>query len=407
MALKDFMQKMQGMADMMTARREEGQRVPQNTMPNGSVSGYVPPATGRHGVRGATASRSRNTSAPQGTEFPQLQPSMPARPMAQSAGAQSAGANQPYGNQTTSQPMPPAKEGRMSEWFRRFKERNQPEETTQHNGTAPQPPVNNGNGVNQQPYSNAGQQPYGNAGQQSYSNAGQQPGFNGVNQQPVQPQMPVNNGYNPRHQSDAPMAGGYSQQNAYAQQPPQGTQPPMPRMPQQGAQPPVMPNVPQQKPQEPRILYVNTRPDEQGNTYALTLHMVQITSVASCYHLLEYMQEDEMVVVNAEQITDMAEASRCIDMLFGAATAMKLNFERISGKTIYLIAPRRVKMAPSDGMQSLNEADRANRWPGSSRARGQEAQHDAYRSGYDRRPAMPRQPQYADRGGYGSSGGRY
>ena len=51
----NFKEKMQGLVQKVTTRREEGQRPPLSTMPNGSVSGFVP-----------KVSRRRPEEAPQG-----------------------------------------------------------------------------------------------------------------------------------------------------------------------------------------------------------------------------------------------------------------------------------------------------------------------------------------------------
>ena len=43
--------------------------------------------------------------------------------------------------------------------------------------------------------------------------------------------------------------------------------------------------------------------DEQGNVYRMTMRVAQITGVNSCYGLIEFMQNQEAIIVNAEYIT--------------------------------------------------------------------------------------------------------
>lgn len=196
----------------------------------------------------------------------------------------------------------------------------------------------------------------------------QGPLFMGNMQQPAQ-----NTGYQPRHQSPA------SQQNAWNAAPQQPTMntgyAPRPHAAPQVGQPGFAPQqapqqVPQQAPQtqESNVAYFpGTVRDDAGNGYAMILRVAQITGIPSCYRLLEFMQNNEATIVNAEQITDVMEANRCMDMLFGAAYAMNQTFERISGKMIYLIAPRHVQVIPFDTMRHMSEMDMERRWPGATR----------------------------------------
>ena len=143
----------------------------------------------------------------------------------------------------------------------------------------------------------------------------------------------------------------------------------------------------------------------------MTLRVAQITGIASCYRLLEFMQNNETVIVNAEQITDAMEASRCMDMLFGAAYAMNQNFERIASRMIYLIAPRHVHVLPYESMLHLSQQDIERRWPGSARASGQEARRPASRQedfapAFGQHAAAAPQTQYTGFGGFGAFGGR-
>ena len=164
------------------------------------------------------------------------------------------------------------------------------------------------------------------------------------------------------------------------------------------------------QPQQPdNVFYLNTVQDNQNNNYAIVMRVAQVSSIASCYHLLEFMQNDEAVIVNLDQISDATEANRCIDMLFGAAYAMKQNFERISTRSIYLIAPRRVHLMPSDSMMQLSQTDLERRWPGLSRMGAQEnhrGHQEDFAPAFGHRTAAARPGQYTDYGGFSGLGRR-
>lgn len=111
-----------------------------------------------------------------------------------------------------------------------------------------------------------------------------------------------------------------------------------------------------------------------GHAYKLVFRVAQITGVPSCFRVIEFMYNNEAVIVNAEQITDLVEADRCMDLIFGAACAMKQRLMRVSGKQIYLITPPQVYVAPFDGLRRAGMADIERRWPGALQANMQPQQ---------------------------------
>ena len=314
MALKDIVQRMQGMVDHVTARREEGQTPQRSVMPNGSVSGHQPVLGPKKSIFGSFGRKHREEDEAEATAMPPLQPNVPPRPMAQSAAPQ-----QPYGNQATSQQMPPPQHNARANW----NQRSQGGGWTQSFGTMNQPPVQN------------------------------QPAQGTMNQPPVQPSQQM---------------------------------------------PPVQPV--QQAPKGTVYDFVTGMPQEVNNAYAMVLRVVQITGIPSCYPLLEFMKRDEAVIVNAEQITDQLEVNRCMDMLFGAASAMNKHFERIAGRMIYLIAPLNVHVVPSDSVMQISQSDRERRWPGSSRSGAQAARNDDFQPRFGQRAQAPQQAQFTDYGGF-------
>ena len=171
--------------------------------------------------------------------------------------------------------------------------------------------------------------------------------FNGtgpVPQQPVQPQQapfaqPV------YQQPVQPQQGGYSV-------------PPQPAMPQQPQQP-----APQSYPFAGGDSFV-----ADGNAYKMVMRVAQITGVPSCFRVIEFMYNNEAVIVNAEQVTDLVEADRCMDLIFGAACAMQQRLMRVSGKQIYLITPPQIYVAPFEQLRRFGMEDIERRWPGALQA---------------------------------------
>ncbi len=162
------------------------------------------------------------------------------------------------------------------------------------------------------------------------------------------------------------------QQNA--NQPPRGfTQQQAPVQPQQ----PVMPQQPAAPQQSGAQTFAFPGGDSyvvDGHAYKLIFRVAQITGVPSCFRVIEFMYNNEAVIVNAEQITDLVEADRCMDLIFGAACAMKQRLMRVSGKQIYLITPPQVYVAPFDSLRRAGMADIERRWPGAMQANMQPQQ---------------------------------
>jgi len=209
-----------------------------------------------------------------------------------------------------------------------------------------------------------------------------QPGY----QQPMQanPQMP------PRPQAQFQgQNGGVPQQmgpaqpgQAFQQNMPQATRPGFgqPAFQQNAApQQPLRGFSTQQPPVQPQAAPVQTEPQTfafpggdsymvDGHAYKLIFRVAQITGVPSCFRVIEFMYNNEAVIVNAEQITDLVEANRCMDLIFGAACAMKQRLMRVSGKQIYLITPPQVYVAPFDNLRRAGMEDIERRWPGAMQA---------------------------------------
>ena len=314
MAFKD---KLQELLQKVTAHRE-GEQQPLSNRPNGGVSGYQPKVRRPRPVqevREEHPAAAFGAMAPRGVN-PQMMPPIQQNPQMAT------------GRQQMTPPQQPAPQAR-------------------YNG--PQPV--------QQPA-----QPLQRGGLFRFQHGAAQP------QQPSQPQQPV--------QAPQPLQQQTAWQQGYTfqQTPVQQGYPQQQSMPQQPVQP-----QPAQQPAQPQTAdqgnvryFPGTFVGEGGSAYKMVLRVAQITGVPSCYRLIEFMQNSEAMIVNAEQIADVMEANRCMDLLFGAAYAMNQNFVRISGKMIYLVAPRSMQVLPFDSMLYMSQEDVERRWPGSNRAPVQE-----------------------------------
>ncbi len=207
----------------------------------------------------------------------------------------------------------------------------------------------------------------------------------GMPQQPQQPQF-SRTGYQPpvqpRPQAQFQGQPGYAFPHSAPQQ---ATRPGFnqPVFQQNAAQPPrgfttQQPAVqPQQAQQNDGHTFAFPGGDSfvvDGHAYKLVFRVAQITGVPSCFRVIEFMYNNEAVIVNAEQITDLVEADRCMDLIFGAACAMKQRLMRVSGKQIYLITPPQVYVAPFDSLRRAGMADIERRWPGAMQANMQPQQ---------------------------------
>ena len=224
-------------------------------------------------------------------------------------------------------------------------------------------------------------------------------------------------GYQPQpYQQSAPQQ---PQRPAFGQPPMQSVQqPPMQAQPafQRGFTMPQQP-VQQAPQQENNTFFFPGDYQVDGNSYKLVFRVAQITGVPSCFRVIEFMYNNEAVIVNAEQITDLVEADRCMDLIFGAACAMKQRLMRVSGKQIYLITPPQVYVAPFENLRRAGMEDIDRRWPGALQMNMQPVgtvqpqrgfgaapqQQNDFAGGFGRRASRgsARPGDYTDYGGFG------
>lgn len=219
-------------------------------------------------------------------------------------------------------------------------------------------------------FSAQGQQPMGQNGAQRFNTGYNAPQGNPMNGQPVTGQpvtgQPVTgqpvNGYNAPYGGNQPyQQTGATNQNGY-NAPYGGNQPYQ----QTGATAPNQATqqhaVPEQMQGNVRY-YPNSFVDDDGNRYRALLNVVQVTSVSSCYRLIEFLQNNEILLVNAEDISDRMEARRCLDILYGACVVSKCSLTRVSKDTLYIITPSDVKLSAFDGIRRMGEQDIQMNWP--------------------------------------------
>ena len=200
-------------------------------------------------------------------------------------------------------------------------------------------------------------------GQTGYQRPANQP--MGANQPPMGQQMPPRPQAQFQGQQRTPFQNAAPQRGFTTNQPP--GQPQQAWQTQKQTPPPQNPAPVQNQPET----FAFTGGDGyvvDGHAYKMVVRVAQITGVPSCFRVIEFMYNNEAVVVNAEQVTDLVEAERCMDLIFGAACAMKLRLMRVSGKQIYLITPPQVCVIPFENLGRAAMDDINRNWPGAVQA---------------------------------------
>lgn len=362
MAFKDWTQ---SMWDKIKARSPFGQEDVESNMANGGFSGYKPNTAKHRAMRETqqqTVMQDGLQMDPMMTGMNWEQPQMPEQSTA-------------FGGFTGM--MPPQGTGYQ--------------QATGYQPTGYQQPMNGFTNM-QQPM---GYQPSG-------STAPFQP-VGGWQEQPQQTYMdPMMNGFGAPQQQPQPFSYG----NTVPFQPVnQGNQ--------------FQPQQPQQPAQMDNISYMpGNFVGEDGKAYSHCERIAVLSNVSMCYRIIEFMRNKESVIVSTEQITDEAENQRCLDLLYGAAFAMKCSFTRIAAKSIYLVAPATVMVIPYEAVRRMSDQDINNRWPEQeretrfdrfsrsenrygSRNQGYGRQQEGYSFG---RRDYARQDEYAPYGGYNAVG---
>ena len=243
-------------------------------------------------------------------------------------------------------------------------------------------------------------------------------GYQNMNQMGTGYQQSVNAFQQDYQNQNAFQATGY--QNAFGaeyQQPQQSgfqqmatgyQQPQQPWQEQQNYAAPHNGGMDYQQPQMDNISYMpGNFVGNDGRAYSHVERVAQLTQVAACYRIIEFMRNGESVIVNTEMMSDERENQRCLDLLYGAAFAMNCTMTRIAqNKSIYLLSPATVMVGPYDSIRRMSDQDMNDRWPGYEQEEnrygfGERRQQSSFR---ERREAAGRRSGYTDRfdTGFGS-----
>ena len=205
---------------------------------------------------------------------------------------------------------------------------------------------------------------------------------NGQNWQEQQWMDPNMNGYGGQQ-----TMGGYGNTVPFPQADQTSYYPPQTDIPQ-----------PQAAPQTAEMNNISYMPGnfvgEDGTAYSHCERVATINNVSMCYRIVEFMRNKESVIVSTEQITDEAENQRCLDLLYGAAFAMKCSFTRIAAKSIYLVAPTSVMVIPYESVRRMSDQDLNARWPEQQEPRHDRFDRYADHRRYDNDRYAPRNPGY-------------
>lgn len=171
-----------------------------------------------------------------------------------------------------------------------------------------------------------------------------------------QPQYGYDQGYNYGGQTGHQTMGGQTQQGGYPPQPTtqqRYTQPQLSGYPsyeqaQQGQQ---------GQPTGGNISYP-TFPAANETAQLPRIRITQLHSVQECYRIIEFMRDQEVVVVNTEPIASDQEVQRCIDMISGAAFTLSCSLTRITrAERAYLISPSRMEALAEYQFHGMTDQD--------------------------------------------------
>ena len=110
------------------------------------------------------------------------------------------------------------------------------------------------------------------------------------------------------------------------------------------------------QPQQSNIMYMNNGGtnfvDESGSAYIHTERVIQMMNVEATFRVIDFMRNNESIIVNVEGIANETETQRCLDLLVGAAFTMGCSMTKITQfKHAYLFAPRSVLVLADDSVK--------------------------------------------------------
>ena len=110
------------------------------------------------------------------------------------------------------------------------------------------------------------------------------------------------------------------------------------------------------QPQQSNITYMNNGGtnfvDESGSAYIHTERVIQMVNVEAAFRVIDFMRNNESIIVNVEGIANETETQRCLDLLVGAAFTMGCSMTKITQfKHAYLFAPKSVLVLADDSVK--------------------------------------------------------
>ena len=305
--MKDFTDGLMAKAKKVSFFRKDGDNT-RGAMPNGGTTGYYP----------GTKARDLFAEPEQPVEQPVQQAQQP-----QQQNGPVMGAQQPY-----QQPQQQAAADPVSAYTSSFGGFANATPEWQY-GTGRQTPVSANTGWTgyQQPVNNAQQ-----------ANSAANTGWTGY-------QQPVNNAQQANSAANTGWTG-YQQPVNNAQQ--ESDQHRARRMGKRQQR--------ENQPQQSNITYMNNGGtnfvDESGSAYIHTERVIQMVNVEAAFRVIDFMRNNESIIVNVEGIANETETQRCLDLLVGAAFTMGCSMTKITQfKHAYLFAPKSVLVLADDSVK--------------------------------------------------------
>lgn len=198
-------------------------------------------------------------------------------------------------------------------------------------------------------------------GQPAYDPYGQSAGYvPQAGEYMPQPQYGYDQSYSYGGQPGYQTMGGQAQQGSHPPQPTmqQRYMPPQPV--QQPAAYPAYEQHPQgqQTQQTGGNISYPTFPAANETAQLPRIRITQLHSVQQCYRIIEFMRDQEVLVVNTEPIASDQEVQRCIDMISGAAFTLSCSLTRITrAERAYLIVPSRMEALAEYQFHGMTDQD--------------------------------------------------
>ncbi|MDO4483369.1 MAG: cell division protein SepF [Clostridia bacterium] len=108
----------------------------------------------------------------------------------------------------------------------------------------------------------------------------------------------------------------------------------------------------QNQPRQDNISYLNVNfTGSDGRGYVGVERAVLLAGISDCNRVIEYMRNNESVILNMDNIADDKEVQRCLDFVSGAAFTLEYTVTKLSrSKRIYMLSPAVILVLTDAGM---------------------------------------------------------